>query len=133
MQEISWHFSKVVPSRKNREAMQGEFFASNKNIAASVIREAIQNSIDAGCKLPVKIRIYFSETKGALQWSKLESFLDKAWPHYTAEGSGLKNCPQKADHCKFLVIEDFNTSGLNGDILRQRKLHGRGWKNWAGH
>ena len=128
MEKISWNFSKVTPSRKNREAMQGEFFAANKDTASSLIREAIQNSLDAKPKHdtssltnehenpPVKIRIYFSGEESALPWNDIKMFFDEAWEHYTADDNGMRNCPEQTEACKFVVIEDFNTTGLIGDV-----------------
>jgi len=103
--------------------MQGEFFAANTNIASSLIREAIQNSLDARLKngglhekTPVKIRIFFSGSESSLPWSRVKPFFNEAWGHYTAGNSGLSSCPEQNEPCKFFVIEDFNTTGLNGDI-----------------
>ena len=104
MENITWHFSKVAPSRKNREAMQGEFFAANKNITSSLIREAIQNSLDArlnngdstshgnGCskRPPIKIRVFFSGDQSALAWNNVRPFFSDAWGHYNAEDNGLR-------------------------------------------
>src|SRR6266850_420807 len=38
-----------------------------------------------------------------------------AWPHLSAPGNGLPDAPRPSDMCRFLVFEDFGTSGLTGD------------------
>ena len=66
--KLAWHFSKVNPRFKNREATQGEFFSNDTELRA-FIREAIQNSLDAkraGASGPVAVRIFVSGTKAAL-------------------------------------------------------------------
>ena len=123
MVQAKWHFQEVDPRYKNREAMQGEFFSSGSTIKG-LVREAIQNSLDAkseNSEDPVRIRIYYSGDTHALQSDDLAPFVSEVWPHYHAHGNGLKNCPSKDAKCKFLVIEDFNTTGLNGDIYEYQR------------
>ena len=118
MTNTSWHFNKISPSRKNREAMQGEFFASGSTIE-SLIRESFQNSLDAksdNTDGPVKIRIYNSGKEGALSPDLTSIFISDAWKHYQAHDNGLHNRPGNDEHCRYFVIEDFNTTGLNGNI-----------------
>jgi hypothetical protein len=98
--------------------MQGEFFASSSTMK-SLVRESFQNSLDASpanTEGPVKIRIYFSGEENALPPALTLPFLSGAWEHYQARYNGLRNCPANNEHCRYLVIEDFNTTGLNGNI-----------------
>ena len=88
---VKWHYNEVLPQIKNREAMQGEFFSSGSTIKG-LIREAIQNSLDAkhgNAEGPVRIRIHFSGNEQALLPSDMSHFLSGAWEHYRAEGNGL--------------------------------------------
>jgi len=119
MEAIAWHFNKFRASQKNRQPTLGEFFSANKNTASSLMREAMQNSLDARLRNsagPLAVRIYLSGDSRALSSNDIKPFLGEARRHYEAEGSGLRNCPTKQEQCKYLVIEDFNTTGLNGDV-----------------
>ncbi|MFN9720376.1 MAG: hypothetical protein ACK58L_16890 [Planctomycetota bacterium] len=124
--KLSWHFSKVNPRFKNREATQGEFFASDTELRA-FIREAIQNSLDArrpGFRGPVSIRLYLSGRKGALQSDAVRRYFKGGWDHFHAEGSGLRDAPQRDDSCPFIAYEDSGTTGLTGDVEQYHEVEG---------
>lgn len=114
---ISWTFNPLRPGDKTREAVQGEFFATTaiRTEAEALVREAIQNSLDAGQGGAVHVRIHVSGKKGALPAARAGAWLRGAWRHFAAEGNGLCDAPAQIDPCPFLVIEDFGTSGLEGD------------------
>ena len=38
------------------------------------------------------------------------------WDHVTAEKNGLREAPALTEPCSFLVVEDFGTVGLTGDV-----------------
>lgn len=116
-----WKFVERVPGMKNREAMQGEFFSDSSidNDAQALIREAIQNSLDARLNnnIPVRVRIYLSKEEDALTAKEHNKYFSaESWLHFQAEYNGLKNAPASEDLCNYLVYEDFNTTGLTGDI-----------------
>lgn len=117
---MEWSFHPIDPRYKNREAVQGEFFNTDsiENEAQALIREAVQNSLDANLSKsePVKVRIYISGRHGALSPDKLKQYFKGIWPHLMVSGNGLHSKPDKEDPCEFLVVEDFGTKGLNGDI-----------------
>lgn len=124
---IEWSFNKSVPGQKTREPMQGEFFATEaiKNPAEALVREAIQNSLDAGEKddrghpsAAVKIRIHVASGAGAADPDDFLEFTKGLWPHLNAEGNGLTEVPEPSRSCPFLVFEDFNTTGLSGDVTQ---------------
>ncbi len=124
--KLSWHFSKVNPRFKNREATQGEFFANDTELRA-FIREAIQNSLDAkrpGFRGPVAIRIYLSGQKGALPSENAKRYFRGGWDHFHAEGSGLRDVPQREDACSFIAYEDSGTTGLTGDVEQYHEVEG---------
>ncbi len=92
---VQWHFNELKPRDKTREAMQGEFFATEaiRNSAEALVREAIQNSLDAGLKsedgqLVEKVRVRFHLATGANAASPAQfgQFFEGAWPHYLAYG-----------------------------------------------
>ncbi len=70
---MKWHYNEVLPQIKNREAMQGEFFSSGSTIKG-LIREAIQNSLDA--KLPDEKKVHVSFTFGKHRPSDNKKYYD---------------------------------------------------------
>jgi len=113
-----WEFNEAKPSDKNREAMQGEFFATSSPVQA-LVREAFQNSLDEkrdDVDGPVRIRVYVSGSNGAVSPGNMTPYLDGAWKHFEAERNELKNRPSRDEPCCFIVFEDFATKGLNGDV-----------------
>jgi len=115
-----WIFEVKRSSQKSRDPMQASFFTnySIDDDTHALVREAIQNSLDARSKKethqPVRVR-FFVGTHDA--GSKImDSYIsDEAWKHFNAFDNGLKSPPTRADDCKFLVYEDFHTSGLIGN------------------
>jgi len=107
---------------KLREPIIGESFAGIDEVADSLLREAVQNSLDAISDRgkPVRVRIYVSGESGALDTDEASRWFQDAWPHFKADPV-LK---QKAapERCPFVVVEDFNTTGLSGDIHEAHSL-----------
>src|SRR5690554_2160695 len=126
-----WLFRNPYPDEKRREAVQGEFFTSDsiRNEAQALVREGIQNSLDAAQKdqkgeaQKVHVRIYVSGASGALSWDRVEPYFGQAWPHFEAPENGVSEigCPSKSEKCHFLLFEDFGTTGLNGDLQQINK------------
>lgn len=120
-----WHYRAKRPGEPNREPIYGEFFSIDaiSEPGMALIREAIQNSLDA--KRPdekARVRVYLSgsgaQRKGRpAEWSQVAEFMEGAWEHIRAEGTGLPEdlIPREGDECPWLVIEDFGTTGLEGD------------------
>ncbi|HQX52851.1 MAG TPA: hypothetical protein PLY87_21575 [Planctomycetaceae bacterium] len=124
--KLAWHFSKVNPRFKNREATQGEFFANDTELRAFV-REAIQNSMDArrpGYSGPVSVRIFVSGNKSALSLEAGKRYFKGGWDHFRADESGLRNAPGKTDDCCFITYEDSGTTGLTGDVDQYHEVSG---------
>lgn len=115
----SWHFNERRRGDKNREPIVGEFFATGiiRNLAEALVRESIQNILDAALQeTTVRVRIYLSGKAAALSAGRIGFYMDSGWPHFMAEHNGLKNQPDEKTPCSFLVIEDFGTTGLIGDV-----------------
>ena len=124
--KLTWHFSKVNPRFKNREATQGEFFANDTELRAFV-REAVQNSLDArrpGHTGPVSVRIFVSGSKSALSIDGSKRYFKGGWDHFHAEGSGLRDSPGRDDNCCFITYEDSGTTGLTGDVNQYHEVAG---------
>jgi hypothetical protein len=115
-----WHFIKKRPSAMGRDPISSEFFAdeSVEGAARSVIREAIQNSLDARDKKsgkPIEIRIALGIGAGAVKAPDASPYFSDVWEHLAAPKCGLLHAPRVVEPCAFLTVEDFGTSGLEGD------------------
>lgn len=112
----AWHFFERRPNDKVRDPIQGEFFASDGegDSFEALVREAIQNSLDAtseSVSAPIRVRIRVGEIPA----SRVAPFLKDSWDHVRATRNGLRNAPRQSDACRFVAIEDFETTGLEGD------------------
>lgn len=103
---------------KLREPTLGENFSGIESITDALVRESIQNSLDArlDSTQPVHVRFFVSGSTGALSPSQVSPWTERAWEHlaaddYTADVS-------RSEPCQFVVIEDFNTKGLQGDVTQ---------------
>lgn len=128
-----WHFAELRPGDKTREPTQGEFFATDaiRDPAEALVREALQNSLDAGERdqtgqpaETVIIRIFLATGNHALTPRAIAEFLDGTWPHLEAKDNGLLTAPTPDEPCPYLVIEDFGTSGLTGDVRQWHDIPG---------
>ncbi len=120
MSAATWHFRRKRPSDTARDPISSEFFAdeSVEDAARALVRESIQNSLDARLKTrddPVVIRVCLGVDGGAALPSTVARFFDGVWPHLSAKRSGLQSPPTARERCNFLTIEDFSTTGLEGD------------------
>src|ERR1035438_4860664 len=57
--KTQWHFRPLVPGETTRDPIVGEFFATEaiNNVGEALVREGIQNSLDAALKQPLHVRI----------------------------------------------------------------------------
>ena len=95
-----WKFVVKARNQKSREAMQGEFFANSSidDETHALIREAIQNSLDARIKdnnkpKPVRVRFGLSGDKPATKETMAGYITKNAWQHFHANNNGLLNPP----------------------------------------
>ena len=116
-----WRIPQMQKSETRQEQIQGEFFHSESALPDRLVREAIQNSMDARVddNAPVTVRFTFSGEKDALSASEAATFLRNLSPHLR-EGA-LEGIPEEPDayferQMPYLTIEDFGTQGLTGDI-----------------
>ncbi len=113
-----WHFNDLVPGQKIREAVQDEFFSADviRGAAEALIREGVQNSLDAVAPgQRVRVVITLGSLAGSKGLASLRPFLDHGWEHFLASDNGLTDSPSPEDACRYLVFEDFGTTGLTGD------------------
>jgi hypothetical protein len=126
-----WRFNLKRPSDKTRDPVVSEFFASDaiKGAGEALVREGIQNALDArapeNADGAVRVRIYRSEEEAALTPAQSAQWFSTAWPHYLAPGNGLRPGDVLPDlSCRFLVFEDFGTTGLIGDQNQYEEREG---------
>ena len=120
----------MAPSEPNQNPFQGEFFSAN--LPQRFIRESVQNSLDARAGTdPVTVRFTISGPEGAVGEERARRYLTGLRPHFEAvvraETAKGKTDPERRRELKrrkalldsplpFLAVEDFGTTGLQGDI-----------------
>ncbi len=118
---IEWRFKPNSRDDMDVDPIQGEFFTTRDidNISTAVVREGIQNALDErnrGNQIEtVRVRIFLSGNKYALSKDDYLPLLESLQPHLKSKSSGLLSLPDFNDKMKFLVFEDSNTKGLEGN------------------
>jgi hypothetical protein len=128
----TWHFYPQKPTDPIHNPISGEFFSTEAvgNVAEALVREAIQNTLDArkkkadGSRQPASVRVFLSDLAGALAVNRGRRWFGSLWPHVTAPGNGLRNQPSAEDRCPFVVFEDFGTIGLTGNPAEHQVVEG---------
>jgi hypothetical protein len=116
---MNWTFQKYSRGEKIRNPIIGEFFSTQalENPAEPIIREGIQNAIDATCNLETtRVRIYLDTGDQAPDTSTLSRWFEGIWQHIETSKNGNREIPDQNSKCPFLLFEDFGTTGLIGDI-----------------
>jgi hypothetical protein len=115
---MKWFFRSQSPGEITRDPIVGEFFSTEAidNPAEALVREGIQNALDAKINNKIRVRILMVNGAGALTSGGSSRWLAGAWPHFNIPGNGLHEIPDMNDACSFLVFEDYGTTGLQGDI-----------------
>lgn len=112
----SWRFTPYRPGDRARESQVEKFFRNDSSTrATAVVREGIQNSLDAiidGVET-VHVRIRLGETSAEL----VAPYADGLFEHLRAPENRLKlHTPPEPGHpVRYLTFEDFNTRGLEGN------------------
>ncbi|CAN2190332.1 hypothetical protein MCERE85_00511 [Candidatus Nanopelagicaceae bacterium] len=120
----NWLFGEVPSGTKNRNPVQDEFFNSSEALTeiSSLVRESIQNSLDAhesNISAPVKLKFKISEISRDVSDNYFQGLEDHV-THGIPGGNNLL----AGDACKFLIVEDFNTTGLLGDSRKDQLAQG---------
>lgn len=128
---MQWHFGTKRPSDKTRDPVVGEFFSQDaiKDAGQALVREAIQNSLDARepATPTVRVRVLLSGAEHAVSPEAARRWFDTAWRHYLAPDNGLRrDLLSRTAECRFLVFEDFGTTGLTGDRHQYEERTGEG-------
>jgi len=115
---MKWFFRPQEPGEITRDPIIGEFFSTEAidNPAEALVREGIQNALDAKIGQEVRVRLFLATEDHAPAASQISRWFDGAWNHLYSKGNGLREVPDKDDSCPYLVFEDFGTTGLQGDV-----------------
>jgi hypothetical protein len=115
---MSWIFQELG-NRAPNDPIGSEFFALENlgEMTEPLVRESIQNStdnkIDKGSSEPVAITFKIVTTNKNLSDS---SFFENLESHIKSDECGLISTPQSTQGVRTLLIEDFNTHGVRGDV-----------------
>ena len=127
-----WQFREMQPGEMNVDPIGGEFFATEAigTLTDALVRESIQNSLDAAAgKEPVKVRFsFFSGLRKDSDKCRALN-IDNLVPHLEARHSGLQEVPSRNEGMSYILIEDFGTRGLQGDIYQYDDLEEEAKRN----
>ena len=125
MTQPRWRFARMSEWQPNSNPVLGEFFSAASDLPERLVRESIQNSMDARHgNEPVRVRFTFSG-EGALDERSAAPYLAGLQPHVLAvaesDASGDARSPDDPRAAlkrplSWLAVEDFGTSGLLGKI-----------------
>src|SRR5436190_8273983 len=105
---IEWRFKPNSRDDMDVDPIQGEFFTTRDidNISTAVVREGIQNALDERNRgdqtETVKVRIFLSGDKYALNPQNYLPLIETLQPHLKAKASGLQSLPDFTQSMKFL-------------------------------
>ncbi len=122
MSVAKWGFKPMGRADMNADPVHDEFFSTDAidSLAAALVRESNQNSLDARANGHVQIRVVFGTDSWALSAATAHSYLNSLRAHIQAPDSGIRadELPALDGPVPFLAIEDFGTRGLQGDPLQ---------------
>lgn len=131
MPEVKWQFRRMSPAEKNHESVEREFF-QEENINVRLVREVIQNSLDAalskerlpgsGAASPVRVRFSLAGIANPLPESQAVRYFAGLEPHLQTLNdldndiqARLERGSLVSGGVPYIVVEDDRTRGLNGN------------------
>lgn len=117
---MKWYFPPQLPGQVETEVTQRDQFSNDEvDLSETIVRESIQNSLDAAIDDPSNIKVSFrwlDKTRG-LEPDFFEQIFEGQLKHAKEAGLDLDNIDFKNPTA--LVIEDFGTKGLTGSITEK--------------
>jgi hypothetical protein len=112
----AWHFREMDRGEINVDPVHDEFFKA-QDLADALVREAIQNSLDARRgHSRVRVRFRFAVDDQALAPAIAAKYLRGLQKHLDVVAPHLQSAvPDLSGPMPFLLIEDSGTRGLTGD------------------
>lgn len=116
---LDWKCSQVRLTDREDENVSEEFFTEGDSLTeiSSLVRESMQNSIDAvqDESTPVRMRFKVGEQLPVIN----QQYFSPIYAH-AEQSLQINHLPKLNFKSKYLVIEDFNTAGLRGSISSLR-------------
>ena len=138
MDAVKWRFRKMSPSEINQGTVVGEFFG-DEPINTRLVRESIQNSLDAGIDRamgnpagtsgPVRVRFDLTGITNPLSAERAARYLDGLAPHLAAAKVGAVADALHGE-LPYIVVEDAGTTGLCGDWREYDTTDSRNYFYW---
>jgi hypothetical protein len=118
-----WHFRDFRPGDNASDPDFAKALFSKGSdgvLPRAIVRESVQNSLDARQSVDGTAHVRFRVRTGrnSAPASAAQSFFTGFWEHIHAQNSGLIDPPSKTTSIPFLVVEDFGTTGLIGDVAQ---------------
>lgn len=118
-----WHFNTQRLCDRTRDPNNDAFFTAESldNLSEALVREGIQNSLDAAERTEenvrqVRIRIRYEPRASTEARKYLSDMFNTAKVHFE-RGLSVKHLAQLFEKdCGYLLFEDFGTRGLSGDV-----------------
>lgn len=116
----NWKFRPKAEGEIKEDPITERFFTTSDvgDLTNALIRESIQNSLDARIDKtndPAEVRFYLSSN--GLSPDKVNPLISSLIDHLRSENSGIEELPNLTKSMTYLVVEDYFTTGLEGDIL----------------
>lgn len=112
---MKWYFSPQLPGQVETEVTQRDQFSNDEvPLSETIVRESIQNSLDAGTDYSVRVTFRWLNGADDIDSGFIKSILATQLIH--AREAGLDIDAIDFESPSALVIEDFGTCGLTGSI-----------------
>ncbi|MFQ5642325.1 MAG: hypothetical protein ACE5FQ_01360 [Thiogranum sp.] len=114
---MKWFFSPQIPSQVETEVTQRDQFSNDEvQLSETIVRESIQNSLDAADNDQSQVSIVFRwvDKSHGLTSDFMRKIVDDQLVHARAAGLNIDGIA--FDDPVALLIEDFGTKGLTGSI-----------------
>jgi hypothetical protein len=114
-----WHFVRHRPGQPIVNPLGTEHFTTAEDDwrpGETLVRECIQNSLDARhADEEVSVR-FFVGNDGSMSAATADFWFGSLWPHLRSPDCRLPHVPRAPNVGGFVVVEDFGTRGLEGDV-----------------
>lgn len=125
--KLQWHFNQRRACDRMRDSANDAFFTAEslENLSEALVREGIQNSLDAaqrsnGNVRQVRVRICIVPRAPLEVRAYLADLFASARQNFERGLFGLNLDNLFGEDCGYLVFEDFGTRGLTGDVEEWR-------------
>ena len=117
MSKPSWVFKAQSRGDTDNNAVGSQFFNLQSLKDQALAREGGQNSLDSNMSNEKKLILKLKLVEESADTIANNLFINTIHDHSSNKKSGLSNrVPDKNKKFRYLVIEDFNTNGVRGDL-----------------